>query len=378
MSNNDAQKESMNNEIRQLEYKNFKLQFEMESKNNQTKQLEENLNVLREEIERKNYDNRVLNDNNIKLQMEIECRKVKTTEVEENLSSLENDIANKDKHIDELKRHEMEAKSKVSQLEESEKRLQEVIKSQNELIGKLQEEIKSMNHQQINACNMCVEQNKQILELITQVNLEPQKLPKYENQIKSRNEKLSKKDMQIHNSSDLHTRLEEIKAENAKTQSRFGNSKVRNLNLETLNVPCNSDIACSGWTLIQQNINGSVSFNKDWKSYQTGFGWLDDNFFLGLEEIYRLTNEQPHELYIHMKTSRGETYFARYNDFAISNQNDLYKIMKLGRFSGNTKDFLSAYKNNRFSTFDRDNDQSSENCASIKHSGWWYNDCGFR
>ncbi|OWF39987.1 Angiopoietin-related protein 4 [Mizuhopecten yessoensis] len=47
-----------------------------------------------------------------------------------------------------------------------------------------------------------------------------------------------------------------------------------------------------GWTVLQHRLNGSVSFNRSWTDYVTGFGDLRGDFWLGLE-------------YIHVLTSRG-------------------------------------------------------------------------
>ena len=81
---------------------------------------------------------------------------------------------------------------------------------------------------------------------------------------------------------------------------------------------------------IQRRINNSVDFDRDWYDYVTGFGDVDGNFWLGLEEIHQLTT--THDVY-----------------------NDLM-----------------------FTTRDRDNDRIGINCASENNrGGWWYHSCGF-
>ncbi|KAH8419086.1 hypothetical protein KR222_004649 [Zaprionus bogoriensis] len=48
----------------------------------------------------------------------------------------------------------------------------------------------------------------------------------------------------------------------------------------------------------------------------------------------------------------------------------------MGIFRGNTKDRMRVHENQKFTTFDMDNDQwQDNNCAIIFHSGWWYNNC---
>ncbi|KAH8399216.1 hypothetical protein KR215_004852, partial [Drosophila sulfurigaster] len=49
----------------------------------------------------------------------------------------------------------------------------------------------------------------------------------------------------------------------------------------------------------------------------------------------------------------------------------------LGKFSGDAGDGMRESEGKSFSTFDRDNDLSSErNCAQISKGGWWFDDCG--
>lgn len=154
---------------------------------------------------------------------------------------------------------------------------------------------------------------------------------------------------------------------------------VYNLTLSnnfTFEVLCNSDITDPGWTVIQQRIRGGVDFYQNWTTYRNGFGdFWEGDFFLGLEKIHRLTNEQPHKLYIYMKRFDGSALIARYDEFAISGESDGYRITKLGKFGGHTLDRLKMHKDVRFSTYDRDNDEWNMNCAKTYHNAWWNKFC---
>lgn len=156
-----------------------------------------------------------------------------------------------------------------------------------------------------------------------------------------------------------------------------GVHKINFSNDSPFEVLCNSDIAGPGWTVIQQRVRGGVDFYRNWTEYRNGFGdFWDGDFFLGLEKIHRLTSEQPHELYIYMQRFDGSSFYARYDQFAISSEDDQYTISKLGIFSGNTRDYFGFARENRFSTFDRDNDlDSDKNCAESYHNGWWNSNC---
>ncbi|XP_034105216.1 angiopoietin-related protein 7-like isoform X3 [Drosophila albomicans] len=142
----------------------------------------------------------------------------------------------------------------------------------------------------------------------------------------------------------------------------------------SFDVLCDSQLAGPGWIVIQQRIGGEENFTRDWATYREGFGSLDSDFFLGLEKMYRLTSLQQYELYIHLVTLNGSIFYARYDDFKISDEDHGYAL-SLGKFKGNIRDSMRDHENMEFTTFDRDNDASYDNCAARHKCGWWYKDC---
>lgn len=148
----------------------------------------------------------------------------------------------------------------------------------------------------------------------------------------------------------------------------------------TFDVLCDTTVAGPGWTVVQQRVDGREDFFRDWATYRAGFGSLDGDFFLGLERIYRLTIAQPNELLIHIESFDGSVTFAHYDHFQLAGEEDQYRMTHLGHFSGNTsEDRLSLSKGQKFSTYDRDNDQwAGDSCALKNHAAWWFNHCTFR
>jgi len=50
-------------------------------------------------------------------------------------------------------------------------------------------------------------------------------------------------------------------------------------------------LTISGWILMQRKVTGgSVTFSKNWAEYRDGFGAAtgNDNYWLGLDKVYRL------------------------------------------------------------------------------------------
>ena len=58
--------------------------------------------------------------------------------------------------------------------------------------------------------------------------------------------------------------------------------------------PAFCDISDGGWTVIQHRVDGTESFYRGWDEYKSGFGVIgqDDDYWMGLEKIYELTNQR--------------------------------------------------------------------------------------
>ncbi|XP_016993843.2 fibrinogen-like protein 1 [Drosophila takahashii] len=147
--------------------------------------------------------------------------------------------------------------------------------------------------------------------------------------------------------------------------------KAKLKGLEDFEVPCPK----SGWMTIQKRYDGSENFDRSWEDYRNGFGKVTREFFLGLEKIHLMTKSQPHELFIELTMVNGSTSHALYDYFEIGNETESYVLKSLGKYSGTAGDSLVHHLNQKFTTFDRDNDKATYNCAGGEFGGWWYNNC---
>ena len=84
-------------------------------------------------------------------------------------------------------------------------------------------------------------------------------------------------------------------------------------------------------------------------------------------------------LKIVMEDWNGKTYYAEYDRFRVTGEDDDFRL-HVGGYHGNAGDSLTAYWKTHdgmpFSTRDHDNDNRYyDNCAEIYSGGWWYNSC---
>ncbi|XP_045177342.2 ficolin-1-like [Mercenaria mercenaria] len=137
---------------------------------------------------------------------------------------------------------------------------------------------------------------------------------------------------------------------------------------------CDMDTPPGGWTVIQRRVSDS-HFKRNWEEYKEGFGNLNDNFWLGNDKIWRLTNGGHYKLRVDLTDENGIKGFAQYSSFSIGDETSNFTLHVSGH-SGTASDGLLAIHNGMmFSTFDQDNDIHHINCADTFGGGWWYADC---
>uniref|UniRef100_A0A1E1WVN0 Putative lectin n=1 Tax=Tityus obscurus TaxID=1221240 RepID=A0A1E1WVN0_TITOB len=142
-------------------------------------------------------------------------------------------------------------------------------------------------------------------------------------------------------------------------------------------VYCDMQIDGGGWTVIQRRGNYNQPkdyFFKDWEQYAIGFGKLNEDFWLGNDKIFSMTNQGNYSLRIDMKDKEGNKRYALYDNFWIENERQQYKLHVSG-FTGDAGDSFTYMNEMKFNTKDKDNDIWNNNCAETYKGGWWYAKC---
>ena len=142
----------------------------------------------------------------------------------------------------------------------------------------------------------------------------------------------------------------------------------------SFSVYCDMTTDGGGWTVFQRRQDGSQDFYRGWSQYKAGFGQLTGEFWLGNDNIHRLTASRPSELRVELGDWSGGRAYAKYGSFRVGDEQSLYRL-SVGSYSGTAGDSLAYHNNMAFSTKDRDNDKWSRNCAVSYTGAWWYNDC---
>ncbi|XP_038058663.1 microfibril-associated glycoprotein 4-like [Patiria miniata] len=143
-------------------------------------------------------------------------------------------------------------------------------------------------------------------------------------------------------------------------------------------VYCDMETDGGGWIVFQRRQDGSVDFYRNWTEYQSGFGDLSGEFWLGNDNLVTLTSDDSSgtwELRVVLEDWEGNTAWAKYSDFQISPGE--YNL-NIGQYdvSSTAGDSLAYHSGRPFSTKDIDNDAwGSYSCAQSRHGAWWFRNC---
>ena len=101
--------------------------------------------------------------------------------------------------------------------------------------------------------------------------------------------------------------------------------KIKLDGLEITEVFCNQTTGGGGWLVFQKRLDGSVDFYRGWAEYKRGFGSLTGEFWLGLDNIHRLTSGGNYKLRVDLEDFAGNNYYAEYDLFIVASEGEKYK-----------------------------------------------------
>ncbi|XP_069604652.1 tenascin isoform X4 [Ranitomeya imitator] len=160
---------------------------------------------------------------------------------------------------------------------------------------------------------------------------------------------------------------------NGETESGMYTIYVNGDQSQPMEVYCDMNVDGGGWIVFLRRTDGSEDFYKNWRTYSTGFGDPKNEFFLGLENLHKITSQGQYELRVDLR-DLGETAFAVYDKFEVGDSRSRYRL-KVDGYSGTAGDSMTYHNGRPFSTYDKDNDSAITNCALSYKGAFWYKNC---
>ncbi|KAM3611855.1 uncharacterized protein V6R79_025021 [Siganus canaliculatus] len=142
---------------------------------------------------------------------------------------------------------------------------------------------------------------------------------------------------------------------------------------QPLQVYCDMGTDGGGWIIFLRRQSGRLEFFRNWKNYTAGFGDMNDEFWLGLSNLHKITAGGQYELRVDLR-DKGETAYAQYDKFSVSEPRTRFKV-HVGGYSGTAGDSMTYHHGRPFSTYDHDNDIAVTNCALSYKGAFWYKNC---
>ena len=110
-----------------------------------------------------------------------------------------------------------------------------------------------------------------------------------------------------------------------------------------IHVLCDMTTECGGWTVFQKRLDGSVDFYLGWESYKNGFGDLNGEFWLGNDNLHRLTAAGDVMLRVDLEDFDGNVTCAEYTTFKVADEGDKYRLL-IGGYNGTAGDSMTYHR----------------------------------
>jgi hypothetical protein len=132
------------------------------------------------------------------------------------------------------------------------------------------------------------------------------------------------------------------------------------------------EMSKGGWTRILNRIDTKANFDhKSFSDYQKGFGNEEENHWLGLENMQRITSKAKMTLRIELANDEKDEQFIEYPDFLVHSLADNFKLqIREASSRGTLYDWLYESSNNL--TFNHKDFNRNKECMGSQQAGWWY------
>ncbi|KAM6921889.1 angiopoietin-related protein 4-like [Xenentodon cancila] len=234
-------------------------------------------------------------------------------------------------------------------------------------------------------------QNRRIDHLVEKIQQQQDKLEKQSLHLQALQNKVAHKRVKSHRRRDeevaLRGKAEPIQSPSAlakdchdlflQGQRVSGVYTIQPGNSHPFNVLCEMS-SDAGWTIIQKRHDGSQNFNQLWESYKKGFGDMNGEFWLGLDNIHSLSRQGQYSLQVDLSDEAGQQRTARY-EFQLEGEEKMFALYLEEESSPDAQEKIltTGAVGRPFSTADRDNDLAADtNCAELLSGGWWFSSCG--
>ncbi|MEQ2195215.1 hypothetical protein XENOCAPTIV_009200 [Xenoophorus captivus] len=298
----------------------------------------------------------------------------------------------------------------TAELREKMEEMQKEKKTMNERMSRLEERVDSMlqGHMSTGARNssneryiqhMVETQNRLIDDLVERIGLQQEKLDKQNMRIRTLQSQIQlsgqrpsprssnssssaegpaqsgAEDQQRDSPLEMATDCHELYLRGETTSGVYS---IQPIDSEPFNVLCEMT-AEGGWTVIQRRQDGSVDFDQLWQAYEKGFGSLNGEFWLGLENIHAIAKDSSYILNIKFSDWGDDSAFVRF-PFELGGRETNYSLLIQEAVTTDTLESSLTTDSSLslpFSTRDQDNDRKVDiNCAKHLSGGWWFSNCG--